>query len=112
MVLASISFMTIILFSGGYYFESSVTWILRWAQYISPSYYARCAMANNEYYGEQINPSLSGDEVLRLKHATGLGLWGSIGALLGLFAIFFTIAHIIFYFDIKKRVSRKINNIA
>lgn len=109
MFAASVTFMTIILFSGGYYQESSVSWILRWIQYISPSYYARCALANNQYYGVQINTNLSGNQVLKEKHAFGLGLWGSIGALMGLFAIFFVISHIVFCFNIKKNLAKKIN---
>lgn len=108
MFAASVIFMITILFSGGYYQESSVTWILRWIEYLSPSYYARCALANNQYYGVQINPSLSGDKVLTDKFALGPGLWGSVGALLLLFALFLVISHIIFYFNIKKNIKRKI----
>ncbi len=110
MFAASITFMTIILFSGGYYLESSVSWILRWMQYISPSYYARCALANNQFYGVQVNPDLSGNVVLDEKRALGLGLWGSIGALMGLFVIFFILAQIVFYFNIRNNTLRKINH--
>jgi hypothetical protein len=102
--------MVIILFSGGYYQESSVTWILRWMQYLSPSYYARCALANNQYHDIQINSDLRGDTVLQEKHALGLGLWGSIGALLGMFAIFLVVSQVVFYNNIKKIINKKIKN--
>lgn len=104
--------MFVILFSGGYYLESSVTWILRWLQYISASYYGRCALANNQYDDYIINPTLDGDEVLKDKFAVGLGLWGSIGALMGLIVIFFVCSLIIFHYNIKQninRIKRKVN---
>lgn len=103
---ASIGFIVVILFSGGYYQEADVSWILRWIQYLSASYYARCALANNEYYDVEISPTLDGNYVLEQKRAIGLGLWGSIGALMGLAAVFFVIAQIVIYFNIKNNIRK------
>ena len=99
---ASLAFIVCILFSGGYYTETSVTWILRWIQYLSPSYYGRSALANNEYDNYNVNDQLSGEYVLDKKHANGIGLWGSIGALMGLFVLFYIITNLIFIFNLRK----------
>ena len=98
------AFIIVILFSGGYYQEESVTWILLWLQYLSSSYYGRCALANNEYNDFTINDKLTGDQILAKKHAAGLGLWGSIGALMGLFSIFYCTTNLIFIFNIRKQL--------
>lgn len=99
---ASVAFIVCILFSGGYYLETSVTWILRWIEYLSPSFYGRAALANNEYDNYNVNDQLSGDYVLDHKHARGLGIWGSIGALMGLFVLFYLTTNLIFIFNLRK----------
>lgn len=106
---ACTAFIVTILFSGGYYLESSVTWILRWIQYISTSYYGRCALANNEYDDLMRNNINVGDKVLDYKHAHGLGLWGSIGALMGLFCLFYFTTNLIFILNLRKYINRNTN---
>lgn len=87
--------------------ESSVTWILRWIEYLSPSYYSRAALANNEYDDYPETYGVDGDHVLDSKHANGLGLWGSIGALMGLFVLYYCITNIIFVFKLRKITNKK-----
>lgn len=87
--------------------ETSVTWILRWIEYISPSYYGRAALANNEYANFNVNDELTGDYILDSKQAHGLGLWGSIGALMGLFVLFYTTTNLIFIFNLRKSLKSK-----
>lgn len=82
--------------------ETSVTWILRWIEYISSSFYGRAAFANNEFAGNNVYDELTGQAVLDSKHANGLGLWGSIGALMGLFLLFFITTNVIFVFNLRK----------
>lgn len=96
----------IILFSGGYYLETSVTWILRWIEYISSSYYGRAALANNEFSGSNINDQLTGEAVLDAKHAHGLGLWGSIGALMGLCFLFYLTTNIVFIINLWNHIKK------
>ena len=86
--------------------ESSVTWILRWIQYIDPSYYGRTALANNEFNNYNINDKLTGDYILDSKHAHGIGLWGSIGALMGLFILFYITTNLIFIFNLRKSLTK------
>lgn len=82
--------------------ETSVTWILRWIEYLSSSYYGRAALANNQFDdGYNVNDQLTGEYVLDSKHAHGLGLWGSIGALMGLVALFYTTTNLIFIFNLR-----------
>jgi hypothetical protein len=95
------------LFSGGYYLGSSVTWILRWIEYISPSYYGRTALANNEYDNNDLNDELTGDSILNSRHAYGIGLWGSIGALMGLFVLFYITTNLIFIFNLRRNIKRR-----
>lgn len=82
--------------------ETSVTWILRWMEYISSSFYGRAAFANNQFAGYNVNDEILGQHVLDSKHANGLGLWGSIGALMGLFLLFYITTNIIFVFNLRK----------
>ena len=105
------AFTIVILFSGGYYEDDSVTWILLWIQYLSSSFYGRCALANNQYDDYTINEQLTGDQILTEKHAVGLGLWGSIGALMGLFLLFYCTTNLIFIFNMRKQLKfRQIDN--
>jgi hypothetical protein len=94
------------LFSGGYYLESSVTWILRWIQYLSTSYFGRGALANNQYDDYTINSDLMGDYVLESKLSNNLGLWGYIGGLMGLFVLFFVSTNIIFIYNLRREIKR------
>lgn len=87
--------------------ESSVTWILRWIEYLSPSYYSRTALANNEYDDYPTANGVNGEDVLESKHAVGLGLWGSIGALIGLFVLFYCITNLVFLFNLRKYKNKK-----
>lgn len=75
-------------------------------EYLSPSYYSRSAMANNQFNDCEVNDTLTGKDVLVEKHAIGLGLWGSIGALMGLSVLFYIIANIVFYFNVKKKLRK------
>lgn len=101
---AALAFTVVVLFSGEYYEEDSVSWILLWIQYLSSSYYERCALANNQYDDYTINDKLSGDQILAKKHAVGLGLWGSIGALMGLFLLFYCTTNLIFIYNMRKHL--------
>lgn len=89
--------------------ETTVTWILRWIEYISSSYYGRAALANNEFSGRTINAQLTGDAVLDSKHAHGLGLWGSIGALMGLFLLFYLTTNIVFIINLRNHLKNTTN---
>ena len=103
---ACTAFIITILFSGGYYLETSVTWILRWIEYISTSYYGRTALANNEYDDTIVYDEITGDHVLDSKYANGIGLWGSIGALMVLFLLFYITTNLIFVFNLRKHIRR------
>ena len=77
-------------------------------EYISSSYYGRSAFANNEFDGTSVNSEITGEHVLDSKHAHGLGLWGSIGALMGLFALFYLTTNIIFIFNLRKYLNTRL----
>ena len=106
--MATTVFIVTILFSGGYYLEGYVTWILRWIQYISTSFYGRGALSNNQYDDYVINENLTGEYVLKSKYANGLGLWGSIGALMGLFVLFYVTTNFIFIVNLRP-LMKKVN---
>ena len=99
--------MVVILVSGGYYFIPSVTWILRWLEYLSPAFYNRNALANNQYANQSVNvDGKTSDDILESKNAHGLGLWGSIGALMGLFLLYFITTNLIFIFNLRKHLKK------
>lgn len=100
--MATIVFIVTILFSGGFYLESTTTWILKWIQYLSTSFYGRSALANNQFDDSNLNAALTFILDKGNKYDYDLGLWGSIGALMGMFIIFYIITNFIFIFNLRK----------
>lgn len=78
-------------FSGDFAFNPACTWILRWIAYLSPIFYAFNAVMNNEFAGQDFPAAhIIGSQLLQQLGFVNLGIWGSVGALLG-FGAFYTL---------------------
>jgi hypothetical protein len=51
MIVNGSGFLFNVLMSGTFYVADTVTWILRWLEFLSPSYYTALMMAQNELAG-------------------------------------------------------------
>lgn len=93
-LLASFIFFVCIWYSGDFAYNPECTWILRWIAYLSPIFYAFNALANNEF--NEIGGK--GEELVKEVGLDSLGVWPSIGILLGfgmcyMFLGYFTLSY-------------------
>jgi hypothetical protein len=71
MLLACSAFAFNILFSGTFYIVDTVTWVLRWLEFISASFYTAQMMSQNELSGRQQAETLLNNTV----QYDQVGLW-------------------------------------
>ena len=72
-----------IVFGGGAFVADSVTWIIRWIQFVSILFYSSIMIARNEI--DDGSPLF--DLIVRSDFDT-MGVWGAMGCLMGLAVVF------------------------
>ena len=89
-----------LIFGGNLANSNTITWILRWIQYISIIFYTYQALAQNEftgnYYGVQDgSPTIvPGQYYLNLYGLDNVNEWGCLGAVLGIGSAFLILGYI------------------
>lgn len=97
----SIILLLCIWYSGDFAYNRQCTWILRWLAYLSPIFYAFNALVNNEFN----STSSKGEEFINETGLNTLGVWASIGTLLGLGFVYMIIGY--FALSINTRPNHK-----
>lgn len=106
---ASTILLICIWFSGGFAFNPTCTWILRWIAYLSPIFYAFNALINNEFKGQQFRPKREaalelGTTFLKEEGFINYGVWPSIGTLLGFGLVYMILGYIALAFVTRPRL--------
>lgn len=100
---ASSAVVILILLSGSLYNISTVTWILRWLQFIIFSFYTNQALIHNQFQG-QAYPffPFTGEAFMNIRGDNVLGTWAAIGGDLGLILIINVVGLCIFHWQEKR----------
>ena len=89
-----------LIFGGNLANSNTITWILRWIQYISIIFYSYQALAQNEFtgnfYGVQDGSpqKVPGEYYLNLYGLENVNQWGCLGAILGIGLAFLVLGYI------------------
>lgn len=89
-----------LIFGGNLANSNTITWILRWIQYISIIFYSYQALSQNEftgnYYGVQDGSpqKVPGEYYLNLYGLDNVNEWGCLGAILGIGLAFLVLGYI------------------
>ena len=89
-----------LIFGGNLANSNTITWILRWIQYISIIFYSYQALAQNEFtgnfYGVQNDSAtiVPGEYYLNLYGLDNVNQWGCLGAILGIGTAFLILGYI------------------
>lgn len=75
-----------IIYGGAVYVATTVSWIIRWIQFLSVLYYSSIMISRNE-----IDPTSPDFDLLTIHDLNLLGIWGAMGGLMGLTAVYFAI---------------------
>ena len=100
-----------LIFGGNLANSNTITWILRWIQYISVIFYSYQALAQNEfngnYYGVQNDSKtvIPGEDYLNLYGLNNVNQWGCLGAILGLGTAFLLLGYMGLRFSTRPKLT-------
>lgn len=100
-----------LIFGGNLANSNTITWILRWIQYISIVFYSYQALAQNEfngnYYGVQNDSKtiVPGEYYLNLYGLDNVNEWGCLGAILGIGTAFLFLGYIGLRFSTRPKLT-------
>ena len=98
-IIGPLVIVVLLIFGGNLANSNTITWILRWIQYISMIFYTYQALAQNEFngnfYGVQDGSpqKVPGEYYLNLYGLDNVNQWGCLGAILGLALAFFLLGY-------------------
>lgn len=110
-IIGPLAIVIFLIFGGNLANSNTITWILRWIQYISIIFYSYQALAQNEFtgnfYGVQNDSKtiVPGEFYLDLYGLENVNQWGCLGAILGLGTAFLLLGYIGLRFSTRPRLT-------